>query len=158
MGSAAEGGFGFEAGFVEEEEAVDDFVFEGREGGGVVGGGGAVGRDGDVGPAVGGEDGGVEVFVLGAQGEDARVCVGWVFKRVVGLGQALVGVEHVRARGVEGFAQGFELVDDALRIRVRKGEGFEAVGGGVAEPVSHRRGEQVRPEFVDAGLETAKAV
>src|SRR6185436_9631866 len=68
LGGFLGGAFG-----VEDEEAIDDFVFEGLELlflGGVQR---AVGWDLDVAPAVGVEHRAIELFVESAQGEDARV-------------------------------------------------------------------------------------
>src|SRR5690606_277300 len=67
---------------VEDVEAVDDFVFEGLKGAASGVGDGAVGRDGDVAPAVGVEDRAFHGFMKAAKLEDARVVAGRILEGV----------------------------------------------------------------------------
>jgi hypothetical protein len=133
-GGGAEEALGGGAGGVEGEEAIDELVFEGFAGFPVgVGDGVGVGGDGDVGPAVGGEDGAIELEMEGAQGDDGGVVDVRVLQQVVRGGQPLIGRLHEGGPGVVQRAAG--LVEGAAghqRLRWRQREGFEAVGRTVA--------------------------
>ena len=110
---------------------------------------------GDVGPAVGVEDGAVHGGVQVAQLGDARVGVVVVVEAVVGLGHAFVVFDHEGgAVGVVFLAGGFKGGVGLPAIRER--ERLKAIGKIVAEPLFQRRTEEARPNFVGVGLEGAE--
>src|SRR6266478_1284549 len=98
----------------------------------------AVGRD--VAPAVGVENGAVHGGVQITELRDLRIGLVGVVKAVVGLGQALAVSDHESgAELVVALTGGFER-RVSLPV-LGQGEGLEAVGGGIAEVVLHRRRE-----------------
>jgi len=125
---------------VEDEEAVDDLVLERLQATAlVVRRRRDVRRHLDVRPAVGREHRAVHVLVETAELGDSGVVAGGVFEVVVGLGEALLGVDHVGRSGfVEALAGRLELGDLGSGVGVGEGEGLETVGGAVVEIVLHR--------------------
>ena len=167
-GGGAGAGFGGGAVGVEGEEAGEHFVADFVGPTPAVGlllaaPGGFVDRvveeqaagGGNVAPAVGVEHGAVHGGVQLAQFGDARVGLVEVVKAVVGAGHAFVVVHHERgAVLVVLLACGFEGGMSVPAFRER--EGLEAVGGGVAQIILHRRAKEPRPDFVRPGLEGAE--
>jgi len=163
LASGALGGFGgglllFRGALgVQVEEAVDDGIFEGLHGCALSVVQRAVGRDFEIAPAVGGENGAVHLFVETAKLENTRVDAARVFERVVSLGEALVGLDHKTCASlVEAFADRFQFRNDGSGIGARKWEGFETVRSCVAKIGLHRGRQETRPSFVDTGLENGK--
>ena len=112
-------GVGFDVEVVEGEAAGEGFAL------------------GDVLPAVCGEDGAVHLAVEVAEVVDIGGGLGGVVEAVVGVGEALIVADHESgAVGVVGAADGFEG-GGGLPVW-GEGEGFEAVGGGVAESIFQR--------------------